>query len=269
MPSAAQNPIASTATTNANGYFRGPIPIRPRVAPRIMIAPNATGIPRARSHGAHGGAPPGKNAAAYPRRDCQDPGDERHKGSRLVVSVAVVVHLADKTQSWLNECEQCECRQPMLAHVITGNMRQARSEMVSAASSAIDRRGSLAGHVEAIERQHHARLRFSPSRCAIFPSLRSLTAAGLNSVAGCRFASVAAEIDRASARIRVASTTLRMHSASIERRRKEVVSARLPRLAIRIAAYQSRAFRTSTFRSVSLLHDLRVLERQSNGERSC
>ena len=37
----------------------------------------------------------------------------------------------------------------------------------------------------ASSRQHHARLRFSPSRCAILPSLRSLTIAGVNRVAGC------------------------------------------------------------------------------------
>src|SRR4051812_573612 len=49
--------------------------------------------------------------------------------------------------------------------------------------------GSVAGKAEAIERQHQARLRLRPSRCAILPSVRSLTVAGTNKVAGSRAAS--------------------------------------------------------------------------------
>ena len=66
----------------------------------------------------------------------------------------------------------------------------------------------------AIERQHQARLRFSPSRCAIFPSLRSLTVAGLNSVAGSRTASLgrkrSSQVEKS-----LAPSTRCMHSASI------------------------------------------------------
>src|SRR6202022_3136103 len=64
--SAAQKPITSTATTNRNGTLSAPIPLRPRAAPRIMIAPSEIGTPNARSHGAQTGVPPCLNAAAYP-----------------------------------------------------------------------------------------------------------------------------------------------------------------------------------------------------------
>ena len=44
------------------------------------------------------------------------------------------------------------------------------------------------GRRGASPRQHQARLRLRPSRCAILPSLRSLTVAGVNRVAGSRAA---------------------------------------------------------------------------------
>ena len=53
-----------------------------------------------------------------------------------------------------------------------------RRDASSAACSAIAR--SFGGSSGAMLRQHQARLRFSPSRWAIFPSLRSLTNAGVN-----------------------------------------------------------------------------------------
>ena len=52
----------------------------------------------------------------------------------------------------------------------------------SAAASALARAGPA--RCGAMVRQHQARARLSPSRWAILPSLRSLTVAGMNSVAG-------------------------------------------------------------------------------------
>src|SRR6059058_989554 len=52
--------------TSANENLRAPIPLRPRSAPRIMIAPSATGMPIASSQGAQIGVPLRPNAPAYP-----------------------------------------------------------------------------------------------------------------------------------------------------------------------------------------------------------
>ena len=57
---------------------------------------------------------------------------------------------------------------------------------------------AVAGSSGARLRQHQARLRFRPSRCAILPSLRSLTIAGVNSVAGSRSRQPRQEIARTS-----------------------------------------------------------------------
>ena len=73
--------------------------------------------------------------------------------------------------------QQREARQPMLAHIVAGDVRQRRVEM---------RVGGVAGELRLVgraaaapgSRQHQARLRLSPSRWAILPSLRSLTMAG-------------------------------------------------------------------------------------------
>ena len=62
-------------------------------------------------------------------------------------------------------------------------------------------------------RQHQLRLRFRPSRCAILPSLRSLTIAGSNRLAGCRFATLGRKCANHAAK---SSGCVRaMHSASV------------------------------------------------------
>ena len=83
-------------------------------------------------------------------------------------------------------------------------------------------------------RQHQARLRFSPSRWAILPSLRSLTKAGSNRVAGCATATPGRKCpNQAGNCCRVGAR----HAQRFDQRgREEFVAARLPRLAIAIGA---------------------------------
>ena len=109
----------------------------------------------------------------------------------------------------------------------------AASRCSSAASMAIAR--SAAPSIGAIDRQHHARLRLSPSRWAILPSLRSLTIAGVNRVAGWRWLDSRKEV--AEPLLEVGPRLGAHHAQRLDqRRRQEFVAARLPRLAIAIAA---------------------------------
>ena len=81
--------------------------------------------------------------------------------------------------------QQGKTRQPMFAGIIAGEVGQRRLQMLLGGSVATAR--SVAKHGRD-NRQHHARLRLSPSRWAILPSLRSLTIGGVNRVAGWRSA---------------------------------------------------------------------------------
>ena len=93
---------------------------------------------------------------------------------------------------------------------------------------------SAGGSRAAMLRQHHARLRFSPSRCAILPSLRSLTIAGANSVAGCRVGNARQELLEPDREQRGMGAR---HAQGLDqRRRQELVAARLPCLAIAVGA---------------------------------
>src|SRR5215510_7112995 len=75
-------------------------------------------------------------------------------------------------------------------------------------------RESASSQLDAIDRQHHARLRFKPSRLLIFASLRSLTWTGSNNVPGS-----STEMNGRNARIQSdhasPPSTRRIHSASM------------------------------------------------------
>src|SRR6266568_3647242 len=96
--------MISTRTTNTKGILSGPIPLRLRAAPRIMMAPSATGIARARSHGAHVGVPDLVNAAAYPTAIVAIDMNRATSAARLVASVAA--EISDVFESVTVVCAQ-------------------------------------------------------------------------------------------------------------------------------------------------------------------
>ena len=111
--------------------------------------------------------------------------------------------------------EHRETGQPMRPHVVHRQVREARIQM---AFGRVQHRRS-AGIVRAAgprpgPRKHQARLRFSPSRWAILPSVRSVTAAGANRVAG-RPAARRGRKRSNQGRKRAGGSRRRMHSASI------------------------------------------------------
>ncbi len=89
------------------------------------------------------------------------------------------------TPARLFERQQREGSKPVFAHIVAGDMRQAGVEVAAAAvCSAGCATGCSGPSAAAMARQHQARLRLRPSRCAILPSLRSETMAGVNRLAG-------------------------------------------------------------------------------------
>ena len=83
-------------------------------------------------------------------------------------------------------------------------------------------------------RQHQARLRFRPSRWAILPSLRSLTIAGVNKVAGSRLATRGRNCSN---QLGKASGCDPRHAQRFgQRGRQEFVAAGLPGLAVAVVA---------------------------------
>ena len=138
----------------------------------------------------------------------------------------------------------------MLAHVVAGDLAQARRPGAGQRPPARrGARGSPPSSAEAIPRQHQARLRFSPSRWAILPSLRSDTNAGSNRVAGCRSAQAAAGSARASRGTRPALEHPPHALRLDQRRRQEVVARRLPGLAVGVGRRTSRRARAAISRS--------------------
>jgi hypothetical protein len=109
---------------------------------------------------------------------------------------------------------------------------------VTAAPAAMARTGSSCGRAAAISRQHQARDRFRPSRWTILPSVRSVTTAGVNRLAGCR-----SRASAGSRRTRPERGRRQQPAQALGRRaawRQEVVAGGLPGLGVAVGQVASR-----------------------------
>ena len=136
--------------------------------------------------------------------------DEENQSTPFHARQSLPVPVRDsRQQSQRRETSPANARRRSRPRRAGGSPRDG-GRRLRARSRGADRRPS---QLDAIERQHHARLRLSPSRWPIFPSVRSLTTTGVNSVGG----SFAAMNGRKRCIHSVhwsRSSTRRMHSAS-------------------------------------------------------
>ena len=151
----------------------------------------------------------------------------------------------------------------MLAHIVAGDVRQAGGQMLVAPRPrrwhAADR---LPAGLAAISRQHQARVRFRPSRWAILPSVRSVTVAGVNRVAGSLAGEArqeAVEPGRELVRAAAAGACTRPPSASATGSRRRTA----PRPGqSRSSPVPARAFSRSSAASAVVLGRRRIVGRQ-------
>ncbi len=143
------------------------------------------------------------------------------------------------------------------------------SRWTAAASRRIAARGSESASADAIPRRHHAREKLRPSRCTMKGSLRSVTSAGVNSVAGSRLPSPGRK--PSSQRREFRRRQHAPHQFRFDQRRRQEIGARgLPRSRrVAVAAEpRARPFDAQRFQR-RLADGARVIERERRGRTRC